>query len=312
MDFILNELSLHGQFIDIDSFWKAFHAIKKIQQILDHFGYNLKLHRMFHNKYVIENSLTVRNAIRSLPIDKRRSVMSWLTTTGPFWSDDQQHDVNDNISIDDQDITDSALAEAAYHYYLGEITPTVSFSPSNWEFNPICACIDKSPVNIDNFWEYESLENFLVKALPEPNSWKKLEQNVKTSFPELTILENAFSFLNPVPFSKHVSKEIFHLLGVLNFLKSHFDAQGKPTAQWEEMYQAYFIASRPRFSDSSDSEKKDFSPRLHFRDPQTNKPLFCPWHGKIHSPQIRIHFSFPITADSPLFVAYIGPKITKR
>ena len=284
-----------------------------MQQALDHFGYNLKLHRMFHNKYVIENSLTVKQAVLSLPIDKRRSVMSWLMTTGPFWSDGQQHDFNDHISIDNQDITGSALAEAAYHNFLGETTPTVSFSPSNWKFTPIRASIDKSPVNIDNFWEYESLEKFLIKALPEPNSWKMLKQNVQTCFPALTFLDDAFSYLIPVPFSKHVSDEIFHLLGVLNFLKSNFDEQGKKSAQWLEVYQAYFDASRPRFSDSSASEKKDFYTELHFRDPRTNKrDLSCPWHGKIHSPQIRIHFSFPITPDSPLFIAYIGPKITKR
>ncbi len=40
--------------------------------------------------------------------------------------------------------------------------------------------------------------------------------------------------------------------------------------------------------------------------------LECFWHGKIKSPQYRIHFSYPIEEDVPLYIAYIGPKLTKR
>jgi hypothetical protein len=40
--------------------------------------------------------------------------------------------------------------------------------------------------------------------------------------------------------------------------------------------------------------------------------IFCTWHGKVKTPQYRIHFSWPISAVAPLYVVYIGPKITKR
>ena len=35
-------------------------------------------------------------------------------------------------------------------------------------------------------------------------------------------------------------------------------------------------------------------------------------HGKVKTPQIRIHFSWPITASTPLYVVYVGYKITKK
>jgi hypothetical protein len=40
--------------------------------------------------------------------------------------------------------------------------------------------------------------------------------------------------------------------------------------------------------------------------------IFCPWHGKVKIEQMRMHFTFPIQHDRPVYVVYIGPKITKR
>ena len=48
---------------------------------------------------------------------------------------------------------------------------------------------------------------------------------------------------------------------------------------------------------------------------QTNgatSKLFCPWHGKVKSPQYRIHFSWPTTATTPIYIVYVGPKLTKK
>ena len=61
--------------------------------------------------------------------------MSWITTVGPFWSDNQQHCSNDHIFINNQNIIESALAEAGYHCFLGEKIPAVSFA---------CTMLDKN------------------------------------------------------------------------------------------------------------------------------------------------------------------------
>lgn len=53
---------------------------------------------------------------------------------------------------------------------------------------------------------------------------------------------------------------------------------------------------------------------MTFSDPSpTGKKLFCPWHGKIKTPQFRIHFEWPRPAGQrEIKVVYIGPKITKQ
>ena len=67
------------------------------------------------------------------------------------------------------------------------------------------------------------------------------------------------------------------------------------------------------FSDSSDSEKRGFRARLTF--PHPDKPgesMFCTWHGKVRHMMLRLHFSWPVRADEPVYVVYAGPKLTKR
>jgi hypothetical protein len=51
---------------------------------------------------------------------------------------------------------------------------------------------------------------------------------------------------------------------------------------------------------------------MTFRHPDTGAKMFCPWHGKVKTPQIRIHFAWADRCGDPLIVAYIGMKITKR
>ena len=43
-----------------------------------------------------------------------------------------------------------------------------------------------------------------------------------------------------------------------------------------------------------------------------DRTLFFPWHGKVQTPQLRVHFSWPVRADKHLYVVYVDPKITKR
>jgi len=39
---------------------------------------------------------------------------------------------------------------------------------------------------------------------------------------------------------------------------------------------------------------------------------FRPWHGKVKTPQYRIQATSPVTGACPLYVVYVGPKITRR
>jgi hypothetical protein len=67
------------------------------------------------------------------------------------------------------------------------------------------------------------------------------------------------------------------------------------------------------FSDSSEAEKNEFEESLTFPHPvEPGQTLFCTWHGKVKTQQIRIHFSWPVRWDTPLYILYVGPKITRR
>ena len=83
------------------------------------------------------------------------------------------------------------------------------------------------------------------------------------------------------------------------------------SAIWVEQY--FFRRGKALFSDSSDSEKNDanFRTAMTFKDPE-GRELICFWHGKIKTPQYRIHFSYPLKKGAPLYIAYIGEKLTKK
>ena len=132
-------------------------------------------------------------------------------------------------------------------------------------------------------------------------------------FPDLTFAPSTFEPILPYPFGKAVANRILERLNVLNQLKNCFDMQGNRTTDGHALYQKHFTGARAWFSDSSETEKTEFRQELTFRHPlSTGEYLFCTWHGKVSTGVYRIHFSWPVTADTPLCVVYVGPKITKR
>jgi hypothetical protein len=124
----------------------------------------------------------------------------------------------------------------------------------------------------------------------------------------------AFAELRGYPFSSAVAERIRVLLDVLNRLKTGFDDDGTRTAEAKALYSNYFARQEAIFTDSSEREKNDYRAELTFPHPgRPGEYLFCTWHGKIRwTPPIRIHFSWPIAHDTPLYVVHVGPKITMR
>jgi len=112
---------------------------------------------------------------------------------------------------------------------------------------------------------------------------------------------------------------VLFILDTLNRLKTCFDADGQRTAEGNAIYQNFFTGKKEKkgrgalFSDSSEGEKSKFKQEMTFRHPENpDTSIFCPWHGKVQTPQLRVHFSWPVRADEALYVVYIGPKITKK
>ncbi|MYF36685.1 MAG: hypothetical protein F4226_07880 [Synechococcus sp. SB0678_bin_12] len=256
--------------------------------------------------------------------DKHRSVMIWLSK-GPFWDapEERKHS-GDNllkcVNKNDQVVTDTAVGEATFRVLHGFPCGVVSIRPSDWEFSPIKVTYqdgneqpaDQS-VDIDNFLDLSTLESSLQNAEPPINSWDGLEKTALRRFTRLTFARDCFEPLAKLPFAQCSAKTLVKLLHVLSQLADERDKGSSQSVEEYQIYKNYFTGKNAWFSDSSETEKKRAKRKLTFRHPEhPGQEIFCPYHGKERHLTLRLHFSWPIQPGKPVYVVYIGPKLTKR
>ena len=246
--------------------------------------------------------------------------MSWLTHHGPFWDDIRRHDAGDWLECRGEIVTDSAVGEAAYRTMHGVESALISARPSNWDYSPVeviwrreAEGLDDRNAALDNWRDGAALEEWLQSAPPSIRSWADLGEPSRMRFTRLTFADRCFEPLAGVPFARSAADRMVFLLSALDSFASEFDASGSRTPEGSRIYREYFAGEEASFSDSSDSEKRRFRARLTF--PHPDKPgesMFCTWHGKMRHMTLRLHFSWPVRADEPVYVVYAGPKLTKR
>ena len=136
----------------------------------------------------------------------------------------------------------------------------------------------------------------------------------KNDFLHLTFSDDLYDSLKPEPFNSSIAEGATKLLNTLNTLKTCFDTQGNMTKEGKELKQKHFCKKEPAFSDESETNKNRFKTELTFKKPngKSGESIFCPFHGKIRHREFRLHFSHPIRHDEPLYIVYLGPKITKH
>lgn len=322
MSLLVNDLSFHGQFQDIASFRAAIDRLMMIREIASRFGCDVHCHRDMANALVMPD-ITMPQAIQKLTFNEQRSLRSWFSRTGPFWEDARTHSPDDYLEFNGNVVTNTAVGEAAWCRLNGIDRDLISLDPSNWLISPLS--VEGQTVNnilrtvdVVNHWDSVALETVL-KTKPVPlSTWSHLAKVTVARCPLLSFAGDAFSPLDGHPFTSSAAQRLLSILGTLNRFKSCFDANGQRTTEGHEIYQDYFTGVKAggghgaTFSDSSDSEKVDFLKKLTFKHPRdASKSLFCTWHGKVQTPQLRVHFSWPVRADEPLYVVYIGPKLTK-
>ncbi|MDI3461833.1 MAG: hypothetical protein OJF50_000654 [Nitrospira sp.] len=317
MEFLFNDLSIHGQFPDIPTFKEAIGRLMQIRKVAQTFGRDLHCHRSVAYSKVSRN-LMLPQAMHAFGRDERQVVMQWLTRHGPFWDDARFHGSDDYLECNGAVVTDTAVGEAAFCCFHGIDRRLVSLTPSSWEFSPISVtlisnCGSNRNLSVINHWDLKELEAAL-RAAPMPvTSWEKLATVSKSRFKHLTFLEDSFEPLHGYPFVTGAANRVLALLDTLNQLKHSFNEHGERTLEGQRLYQEHFTGEKAWFSDSSQAEKHEFRKELTFRHPiASGEFLFCTWHGKVKTPQLRVHFSWPIRAKEPLYVVYVGPKITKH
>lgn len=320
MDLVANDLSVDGQFQDTATFRAAFMRVMAMRKVARSHGRELFCHRNLLNCNPIPG-LPMNQAISSFPLkDQRRAALIWLTKAGPFWDDIRQHAVDDYLECRAEIVTDTAVGEAAFRTLRGVDCGLVSFPQSDWEFTPVEVTLrhgmeglDDRTAAIENWWNDDALKTALRDRAPPIQSWRELGEACPDRFEGLAFAADCFEPLNGIPFAKSSANRFLELLRILDELVHEQGRTGVRTEEGHRIYQAYFTGDRALFSDSSESEKRNFRKELTFAHPEeTEGSLFCPWHGKISHQTLRLHFSWPLETGTPVYIVYAGPKITKR
>ena len=318
MELLANDLSIHGQFHDLSSFRDALARLMAMRATARRYGREVHCHPGFLAGKP-EPGVLLQRTLGRLGESERRAVMQWLTCRGPFWDDLRRPGATDWLECRNDIVTDTAVGEAAHRTLHGVTSGLLSVTPSDWSFSPVEVTWREPPDNmrdpavaLENWWNAEELERSLQTAEPQISSWANLRHVSTARFASLTFAGDCFEPLSGIPFSPSAADRIRALLQILDRFARAFDASGKRTPNGQRVYQNYFAGgdSAP-FSDSSDKEKRGFDKELTFHDPSIpGRYLFCPWHGKVAD--FRIHFSWPVRFGEPVYVVYVGLKITRR
>jgi hypothetical protein len=256
--------------------------------------------------------------VQAFEKEEGRALMQWLARQGPYWEDARLHSSFDYLEHMGEVVTDTALGEAAFGVIHGQERRLASLTPSNFVRTPLLVTWtpdgeQQDSVAVHNHWSAVDLEAALQAAPPAIASWEQLANVCRGQCDALTFSDDCFAALRGHPFVEGAARQVLVLLDVLHRFSKCFDEAGQRTPEGQRLYQDHFTGGKAWFSDSSDAEKEEFKSDLTFKHPAAHeKTLFCPWHGKVKTPQIRIHFSWPVRESEPLYVVYVGPKLTKR
>ena len=325
MDLLFNDLSIHGQFHDLDSFHQALEQLMEMRAVAKkRFDREVHCNRNLVNTSPGQN-FSMQKAVNQLRDKaKCRVIMLWLTKSS-FWDTREQrrHSEGDLLECVDQNdrvVTDTAVGEAAFRMLDSSACGIVSIWPSKWNFSPVNVIYrsdnrqsEDQSISFENFRDPSTLASSLQDAEPPVRSWNALETTARRRFERLTFAESCFEPLAKVPFAQSSSESLEKRLDVLNRLAAARVKDETQSVEEQPIYKNHFTGESAWFSDSSEREKQLFRDRLTFRHPeQPDHQLFCPYHGKEKHSQLRLHFSWPIQPEKPVYVVYIGPKLTKR
>ena len=148
-----------------------------------------------------------------------------------------------------------------------------------------------------------------------PSSWVELVGQCRAKLSKTNIIERYHKWSSwRTNFSAYVCERTFALLDVLEeYMTAHLP-NGERSPRCHEIVQTHFTGDKAWFSDESEANKQYFRDEMTFVDPtDLAKRIFAPWHGKIKTPQYRVHIEWPAPRHTNrIKVLYIGPKITKN
>ncbi len=318
MAWYVNDLSLCGQYPEATAFLDDLADLMRARIKIPMLEQKLSCSRTLHTRPVTA-ILNFREAVQSRP--KYISVplvLAWLTKNGPFWEDVREFNEDDYFEHHGQEVTEFGLGEAARRLLVGLQASSFSFARGGFDYSPveILHGLPESPLHsvlVHNLWNTNELCRHAMATIPAPVNWLQMLEQAQSRFDNLILYRHSIDKLRGQPFSQHVVERIFALLDILQRFMDCLHEDGSYSGGNHELITQYFVGNKAWFTDESETNKKNFCEEMSFPDPEQDDgtKVFCSWHGKIKTPQYRIHFEWPVEARSKLRVFYIGPKITK-
>ncbi len=315
MDVHLNDLSLCGQF---DTGGQAVSALLRIFARAQKGRFRLMVSRGLLSRPAV-GSMPLHSIIAAARQTERSLLLNWLGKSGPFSDDEPIETADDLWWLDEDEVTDQGLGAAGRKLLVGEDAASFSLthaSSSRFEQSPLAVMqgLPGEPVwlaEVVNLWDFGELEalNSLIEI--EPENWDDFISACTSRFGNLMIDERNFAAgLKKHPFNGNVVRRGFALLRVLDELAAGMGIDGALSQTALRLLEEHFQGGKAWFSDEKPLNEDVFI----FRDNSNNGAgLYCSWHGKVKTPQFRLHFQWPVpVGQSYIKVLYFGEKLTKR
>lgn len=313
MDLHLNDLSLGGQF---DTRGHAVDALLGIFAKAQNRRFRLVVSRGMLSRPAVGTTPLV-NIIATAGRTERALLLNWLGKSGPFSDDERIETADDLWWLDEDDVTDQGLGAAGRKLLVGEAVSSFSLRhglSSRFEKSPleVLQGLPGEPLwiaSVVNYWDLAGLEALDSSIEVEPESWDGFISACIGRYPNLMIDEQNFTAgLKKHPFHRNVVRRGFVLLKVLDDLAGGIGSDGGLSEPALRLLEDYFQGGKALFSDEEPQDKHVFT----FRDNTNGDDIYCSWHGKVRTPQFRLHFQWPVPAGQRYIkVLYFGEKLTK-
>lgn len=320
MQWHFNDLSLDGQFTSPLEFRGTIEPLLKLRYTNALFRERFYCTHLLSSRPVTQTH-DFSSAIRSLHDQQFTNlVLGWVTKYGPFWDDERTLNDEDYFECMGIDVTEQGLGEAARK--LINNSPSSIFSligtKHGFDFSPVIVQHGLTEnvlgkIQIHNYWTIKGLTESIDSTQKDVTTWEEVVDAIGAKYRGLVFSQDIRDVLTPYPFSKLVSSRIFELLDVLESIVNGTQEDGSMSADAKNLYGMHFFGDKAWFSDESDTNKNDYEKDLTFSDPlNSGNKIMCSWHGKIKTPQYRVHFEWPRPqGQRQIKVLYIGPKLTR-
>jgi len=179
--FLLNELSIHNQYQSEADFESSLNIVLACRDLLRKYKRTLHCGQGTLGNRPVIRSMSFRQVVGNIPNKNvQRLVMLWVDRDGPFWDENKFHDPEEIFSDNnDEIISNSELAEAAYRLYQKMDSSVVSFSPSDYLHSPIVVKWHRDSdsileILVANYSEILLLSDLLSALQPPIQSWGQL------------------------------------------------------------------------------------------------------------------------------------------